>query len=111
MTFPYSELQNIRNLLHYMGLQSYNYGSFEEFYITRPNLANLTLAEIHKDMSGFSILFYKIYIKNNNLLNDKSERTWVFNEDDLNKILDEYSLVLKQYIQIMELKKIKRDFM
>ena len=96
MTFPYSELQNIRNLLHYMGLQSYNYGSFEEFYITRPNLANLTLAEIHKDMGGFSILFYKIYIKNNNLLN---------------KILDEYSLVLKQYIQIMELKKIKKDFM
>lgn len=111
MTFPYSELQNIRKLLHYMGLQSYNYGSFEEFYITRPTLANLTLAEIHKDMAGFSILFYKIYIKNNNLLNDKSERTWVFNEDDLNKILDEYSLVLKQYIQIMELKKIKRDFM
>lgn len=73
MTFPYSELQNIRNLLHYMGLQSYNYGS----YITRPTLANLTLAEIHKDMG---ILFY---IKNNNLLNDKSERTWVFNENDL----------------------------
>ena len=106
MTFPYSELQTIRKLLHYMGLQSYNYGAYEEFYITRPNLANLTLAEIHKDMGGFSILFFKIYIKDNNLLNDKSERTWIFNENDLNKILDEYSLVLKQYIQIIELKKI-----
>ena len=49
--------------------------------------------------------------KNNNLYNDKSERTWVSNENDLNKILDEYSLVLKQYIQIMELKKIKKDFL
>lgn len=111
MTFPYSNLETIRKLLHYMGMQSYNYGSFEEFYINRPNLARLTLAEIHKDMGGFSILFYKIFIKNNNLLNDKQDRTWIFNEDDLNKILDEYSLILKQYIQIMELKKIKKDFM
>lgn len=111
MTFPYSNLQTIRKLLHFMGLQSYNYGSFEEFYITRPNLANLSLAEIHKDNQGFSILFFKIYIKNNNLYNDKSNRTWINNDNDLNKILDEYSLVLKQYIQIMELKKIKKDFL
>ena len=110
MNFPYSDLLTVKKLLTNMGLQSYNYGAFEEFFITRPTLANLPIAEIQKDMRGFSIMFFKIYIKDNNLLNDKNKRTWVFNETDLNKILDEYSLIIKQYIQILELKKIKKDF-
>lgn len=111
MLIPYSKLANIRTLFTNLGIKDTNYGAFEEFYISRPHLANLVIAEVHKDVPGFAILFFKIYIKDNNLYNDKNDRTLIDNESDLISTLDKYALILKQYTQILEMKKIKKDFL
>lgn len=105
MLIPYSKLDNVRTLFTNLGIKDSNYGVFEEFYISRPHLANLVIAEVHKDVPGFAILFFKIYIKNNMLYND---RTLVDNIPDLISTLDKYTIILKQYTQILE---IKKDFL
>lgn len=102
MLIPYSKLDNVRTLFTNLGIKDSNYGVF---YISRPHLANLVIAELHKDVPGFAILFFKIYIKNNMLYND---RTLIDNIPDLISTLDKYTLILKQYTQILE---IKKDFL
>ena len=111
MLIPYSKLDNVRTLFTNLGIKDTNYGVFEEFYISRPHLANLVIAELHKDVPGFSILLFKIYIKDNNLYNDRNDRILIDNIPDLISTLDNYSLILKEYTQILELKKIKKDFL
>jgi hypothetical protein len=108
MLIPYSKLDTVRTLFTNLSIKDTNYGVFEEFYISRPHLANLVIAELHKDVPGFAILFFKIYIKDNNLYND---RTLIDNIPDLISTLDNYSVILKQYEQILEIKKIKKDFL
>lgn len=108
MLIPYSKLDNVRTLFTNLGIKDTNYGVFEEFYISRPHLANLVIAELHKDVPGFAILLFKIYIKDNNLYND---RILIDNIPDLISTLDNYSLILKEYTQILEIKKIKKDFL
>ena len=111
MLIPYSKLDNVRTLFTNLGIKDTNYGVFEEFYISRPHLANLVIAELHKDVPGFAILFFKIYIKNNMLYNDRNDRTLIDNIPDLISTLDKYTIILKQYTQILEIKKIKKDFL
>lgn len=111
MLIPYSKLHLIRTLFSNLGIKNTIYSPFEEFYISRPNLANLVIAEVHKDVPGFSILLYKIYIKDNILYNDRNDRKLIDNISDLISILDNYSVIIKQYEQILEIKKIKKDFL
>ena len=111
MLISYSKLANVRTLFTDLGIKDTNYGVFEEFYISRPHLANIVIAELHKDTPGFAIMFFKIYIKDNNLYNDRNDRTLVDNIPDLISILDKYALIIKQYTQILEMKKIKKDFL
>ena len=111
MLISYSKLANVRTLLTDLGIKDTNYGVFEEFYISRPHLANIVIAELHKDTPGFAIMFFKIYIKDNNIYNDRNDRTLVDNIPDLISILDKYALIIKQYTQILEMKKIKKDFL
>ena len=111
MLISYSKLAQVRTLFANLGVQDTNYGVFEEFYISRPPLANLTIAELHKDTPGFSILFFKIFIKDDTLYKDSNDRTLIDNIPDLISILDKYALIIKQYNQILELKKIKKDFL
>ena len=111
MLISYSKLANVRKLFTDLGIKDTNYGVFEEFYICRSHLANIVIAELHKDTPGFAIMFFKIYIKDNNIYNDRNDRTLVDNIPDLISILDKYALIIKQYTQILEMKKIKKDFL
>lgn len=111
MLISYSKLAQVRTLFTNLGVYDFNYGVFEEFSVSRPTLAPIAIAELHKDTAGFSVLFFKIYIKDNNLYNDKNDRTLVDNIPDLISILDKYALIIKQYTQILEMKKIKKDFL
>ena len=111
MLIPYSKLDYVRTLFTKLGIKNTNYGVFEEFYISRPHLVNLVIAELHKDVPGFAIFFFKIYIKNNTLYNDRNDKILIDNISDLISILDYNSIILKEYTQILEIKKIKKDFL
>ena len=110
MTLPYSKIFDIRNYLFNLNLKSFNYGQFEDFFIKRPTLAPITIVRLSKGTDNFSILVYPLYLKNNVLIADKHNYV-VVDEDEFVSIMDSYSILIKQYTQILELKKIKRDFL